>query len=118
MIAFSSLRMKLPDLSVAVGGESLQSARQLRNLGLTLDVHLTMNARIKRVCQVSYFRLKTIRIIQNALSPEALGRLVHAFVTVRLDHCNSILIGIQVVAIQKLQLLQNSAAQLVSKTNR
>ena len=60
MIVFSSLRVKPSACIVAVGGESLQSAHQPRNLGVTLDVHLNMNAHIKRVFQVSYFQLKTI----------------------------------------------------------
>ena len=53
MILFRSSRVKLPALSVAVGGESLQSVRQLRCLGVTLDVHLTTDTHIMRVCQVS-----------------------------------------------------------------
>ena len=81
----------------------------VRNLGVTLDVRLTTNAYSKRVCQVSYFQLKTIRTNQNVLPPEALARL---------DDSNSIPIGIQYAAIQKLQLLQNPSAGLVSKTNR
>ena len=118
MMVFASPRVKLPTLSVAVGVASHQPAGQVRNLGVTLDVHLNMEAHVKRVCQVSYFQLKTIRTVQNVLSPEALERLVHAFVTARLDYCNSILVGIPDAAIQKLQLLQNSAARLVSKTGR
>jgi len=118
MIVFASPRVKLSDFSIAVGTQSHQPVGQVRNLGVTLDVHLTMEAHIKRVCQVSYFQLKTIRTIQSVLSPEALERLVHAFVTARLDYCNSILVGIPDAAVRKLQLLQNSAARLVSKTGR
>ena len=78
--------VKLPALAVAVRGESVQSAHQVRNLGLTLHVHFTMNAHMKQVCQVSYFQLKTIQTIQNILLPEALGQLVHPFITARLDY--------------------------------
>jgi len=70
------------------------------------------------VCQVSCFQLNTIRTVQNVLSPESPERLSHAFVTARLDYCNSILVGIPDAAIQKLQQLQNSAARFVSKTGR
>ena len=90
MTVFPSARVKLPDLCVAVGGEYLQSAHQLRNIGVPLDVHLTMNVHIKRVCQISYFQLKMSCRLCNSL-----------------HYCNSPLIGTHVAAIQKLQLLQN-----------
>ena len=64
------------------------------------------------------FPLKSIQTIQNVPLSEALGKLVHASVTGHHDYCNSNLIGVQDVSIQKLQLLQNSAVCLVSKTNR
>ena len=42
MMVFASPRVKLPTLSVAVGAASHQPAGQVRNLGVTLDVHLNM----------------------------------------------------------------------------
>ena len=118
MMVFTSNRVKLPDLSVMVGTDSNHSAATARKLGMILDSHLSMDVHIKRVCQVSYFQLKTLRSVRDVLSVEALERLVHAFVTARLDYCNSILIRISDAPIHKLQLLQNAAARLVSKTGR
>ena len=43
MIVLSSSRNDQPPaLSVAAGGESVQATRQLRHLGLMLDIHLTV----------------------------------------------------------------------------
>ena len=63
IMVFASPRVKLPVLSIAVGAKSHQPAGQVRNLGLTLYIYLTMEAHIKQVYQVSYFQLKTIRIV-------------------------------------------------------
>ena len=85
MILFASPLVKLPALTGTVGLESVQSPRQLIYLGVTLDEHLSVNAHIMRVCQVSYFQLKTIRTIHDVLWSDAVWRLVHAFVTVEVS---------------------------------
>jgi exonuclease III len=118
MIIFAPPRAKIPNLSITVGTAGHQSADSVRNLGVLLDKNLAMDVHIKRVCQLAYFQLRTIRTVQQVLSPDALERLVHAFVTARLDYCNSILYGIPEASVKKLQLVQNSAARLVSKTHK
>jgi len=98
-----------------VGTVAHQSAASVRNLGVILDKNLAMDVHIKCVCQMAYFQLRTIRTV---ILPDALERLVHAFVMAHLDYCNCILYWIPEASIKKLQLVYNSAARLVSKTHR
>ena len=47
MMVFASLHVKLPSLNSVVCAESHQTVGQVRNLGVTMDVHLIMEAHIK-----------------------------------------------------------------------
>ena len=44
--------------------------------------------------------------------------LVHAFISSRLDYCNSLLYGIADGLLQKLQSIQNAAARLITRARR
>jgi len=44
--------------------------------------------------------------------------LVQAFITCRLDYCNSLLYGISNYLLQKVQSIQNATAHLITETQR
>ena len=52
------------------------------------------------------------------ISHDTAARLVNALVTSRLDYCNSVLAGLPVEQISRLQRVQNSAARLVMKKRK
>ena len=56
--------------------------------------------------------------MRNYLTPGATESLVHALVSSRLDYCNSLLYGIPNYQVKRLQLLQNTAARIVTKTRK
>ena len=66
------------------------------------------------VCKVSYFHLQNIRYLKPILSPDALLKVTHAFISSRLDYCNSLLYGLHGVQLAKLQRIQNIAARIVT----
>ncbi|XP_069393581.1 uncharacterized protein, partial [Paralichthys olivaceus] len=61
----------------------------------------------------AFFHLRNITKIRNILSKQDAEKLVHAFVTSRLDYCNSLLAGLPASAAKPLQRIQNAAACLV-----
>ena len=70
------------------------------------------------VCKSALFHLRNIVKIREYLTVESTKALIQAFVTCRLDNCNSLLTGSPKYLIAKLQRIQNCAARLVAKQPR
>jgi hypothetical protein len=104
--------------SVVVGEDIIASSEQAKNLGVIFDKCMNMEGQIKSICQACYLQLRNIRSIQTFLSKEALSCLVHAFISSRLDYCNSLLFGAPDHLINKLQRIQNMAARIVTNTSK
>ena len=74
-----------------------------------------MTTHINSVCRSASLALRNIGRVRKYLSQSTTERLVHAFITSKLDYCNSLMYGLPSTEIQKLQRIQNSAARLVVK---
>ena len=66
----------------------------------------------------AFFHLKNISKLQPMLSMSNAEMLIHAFMTSRLDYCNALLGGCSVHLINKLQLVQNAAARVLTRTRK
>ena len=75
-----------------------------------MDPQLTFDTDIEHPCKTSFYHLKNIAKLHPTLTLADAEKLVHAFDSSRLNHCNALLIGISGKSIQRLQYIQNSAA--------
>ncbi|KAI5610200.1 hypothetical protein C0J50_5553, partial [Silurus asotus] len=64
------------------------------------------------------FFSRNIAKIKNMMSLKDAEKLVHAFVTSRLDYCNALLSGWANKCINKLQLVQNAAARVLMRSRK
>ena len=107
------LKELCPIPSVCVGQEDVVPSTQVRNLGAIMDQHMTSSSHVNRVCQSASLAIAKIGSIRKYIDRTTAERLVHAFVTSRLDANNSLMYGIPNASIKKLQRVQNSAVRLV-----
>lgn len=111
-------KKKRENFSSVLKGFSLNATNQARNLGVILDSDLNFESHIKNVCKTSFYHLRNIAKVRPFLSQNDTERLVHAFITTRLDYCNALLSGLPKKNINQLQLVQNSAARVLTKTKK
>ena len=66
----------------------------VRDLGVIIDSRLTMADHVAAVCRSCYYQLRQLRSVARSLSSDAAKAVVHAFISCRLDYCNSLLAGV------------------------
>ncbi len=83
-----------------------------------LDSNLSFENHISHVTKTAFFHLRNIAKLRNMLSVSDAEKLVHAFMTSRLDYCNALLGGCPASSINKLQLVQNAAARVLTRSRK
>ena len=106
------------DIHIQVGDVSIASSKSFKNLGVLFDQTLGLKQHITHICQSAFMQLRNIRCLKQYLSADALVTVAHAFISSRLDYCNSLLVGIPDNCCVKLQRVQNCTARLVTNTRK
>ena len=65
--------------SITIGNAQISLKKSVKNLGLTLDCHLTMNAHVSNIARTCYFELRRLASIRRFLTSTATATLASAF---------------------------------------
>ena len=79
--------------SITIGNSQIPFKQSVKNLGVTLDCHLTMNEHVFNISRTCYFELRRLASIRRFLTSTATATHVSAIVLSRIDYCNSLLFG-------------------------
>ena len=93
-------------------------AAHVKNLGVIQDSHLTLEKQINNVSRSCYHQIRNIGRIRRYITTDACRTLVQANVTSRLDYANSLYYGLPNTLLSRLQMVQNTAARLISLSSR
>ena len=115
LLISSRSRQSLALIHLQVGEEKICPSESVPNLG----VHFDQDAcTCEKVCQASFYHPWNISKIRRYLSQDTTEILIHAYITSKLDNCNSLLYGRSTFMINKLQIIQNAAARIVTFTKK
>lgn len=101
-----------------VDNENISSCDSVKILGVTLDTQMNLGKHLSNTCRSSYLQIRKINSIRQYLNVDSVKTLVQATVIVKLDYCNSMFFGLPMKSTHRLQLAQNTAARLITKTSR
>lgn len=103
---------------ISVGASEVAPQSAARNLGVWFDSNLSMSTHISKTSSSGFYFLYNIRRIRKYLTRELTETLIHAFISSRVDYCNSLLYGLPKCQLNKLQRVQNAAARLVFQESK
>ena len=103
---------------IRIGNADILPVSHVKNLGCMFDSNMTMNRHVLMTCKAAFFHIHNIRRIRKYLDQKSLLTLIHAFITSRLDYCNSLFYGATATHIEKLQRIQNAAARLATGSSK
>ena len=106
-------RLATHDCSLQIGSDTIVPETVVRVLGVQLDAELSMKAYITKTTASCLYHLRRLRQIRRRAGEDVTARLVQAFITSRLDYCNSLLAGLPRSSLDPLQRVQNAAARLI-----
>ena len=104
--------------TLRVGVTLVKPCTVVRDLGVLLDQHATMENHVSFICRNASFSLFRIGKIRRFLNRTTTESLIHSFVTSRLDYCNSLLHGVDDQHLSRLQSIQNSAARMITGSRK
>ena len=99
-----------------VGKDKIEVSEYAKILGVTFYSKMTLQKHITNICRSVNIHIRKINSIRRYLSSTAVRTLVQSIVIARLDYCNSVCNGLPINRLQRLQLVQYSAARVTSQT--
>ena len=95
-------------------GNPLHPTKSVRYLGVWFDSDFSFSKHVQNVCKGCFIQLRDFRNIRQLLTQDAAVSVANAFVSSRLDYCNSLFRSLSNVNIHRLQSIQNNAARIVT----
>lgn len=88
------------------------------NLGVLLDSSFKLDKQVSAVVRSNFYQLRLISKARQYVPHKDLEKLIYAFVTSRLDYCNSLYFGLHSALLHRLQTVQNAAARILTRTGK
>ena len=103
---------------LVIGDAVITPSISVRNLGVVLDSHLSMEVHVGEACRKAYYQLWRIGKMRSYLDMVSCNTLVCSLVFPHLDFANSLLFGLPKGLIGQLQRVQDFAARIVTRAHR
>ena len=112
------LLSKVLDIRVPFLGQQLIPVSSVKDLGITLDSNLTFNEHVNTLTSSLISILCQISSVRHLFSKSVLTTILNCLVFCKLFYCSTVWSGTFAHDINKLQLVQNFAARVLTNTKK
>jgi len=95
---------------LSVDGTLVKPVRSARDLGIYIDADLVMRTHVQRTVSRCFAVLRQLRQIRHLVPTDTFQTLVVRLVLTRLDYGNSVLAGLPVYLVRRIQSVLNSCS--------
>jgi hypothetical protein len=110
VIVFNPSNTETPEhfRTFSICGTDIATKTSVEDLGVYFERNLSIEQQVKAICASCYFHLANIGAIRNSLTKGATEKLIHAFVSPKLDFCNSLHAALPACYICNLQRIHTT----------
>jgi hypothetical protein len=101
---------------IKIGDLEVKAGTKAKNLGAIFDNTMCLHDHVNSIVKSCNFQLRLIGQARKYLTRDAAEKVLHAFISSRLDCGNSLIYGLPDYQIQRLQRIQNTAARILTRT--
>ena len=116
-LLFNSKNINVP-VSINLNLNTISPSEYAKNLGVIFLSDMSMDKHISSVVKTCFHQLREFRHIRSFIPKSAAIIFANAFIHSRIDYCNSLFYGLPKYSINRLQKIQNSVADIVTRTSR
>jgi len=109
---------QLTTTALLIDGVQVSPVTSIRNLGIFINSDLVMRPHVQRTVLGCFAMLRQLRQIRNSVPTATFQSLVVALVLSSLNYGNSVLVGLSIHMVRRLQSVQNAAARLICRLRR
>src|SRR6266496_2261474 len=104
--------------SYSIASTNISPVTHIKIVGVTLDDKLNFDRYVSATCSACSFQLRALRHIRPLIDESTANAFACISISTRLDYCNSLLSGVSVHNISRLQRIQNIAVRVVCNAPR
>ena len=79
---------------IKLNSDRIEPSFSARNVGAIFDQNISLEKHVAYICKSSFYHLHNMAKIRNCPSKSDTEILIHAFISSKLDSCNSLLYGV------------------------